>query len=91
MQMLIMPDGTLRCLYDEAIDLAALGRLQIRRGSHVEPDDRGHWWADMSPVSGPRLGPYPRRSQALTAERVWLETHWLVPPGSRKGGCPCVT
>ena len=90
MQMLIMPDGTLRCLYDEAIDLAALGALQIQRGSHVEPDDRGQWWADMSPVSGPRLGPYPRRSQALTAERVWLEANWLTPPGSRKGGCPCV-
>ena len=78
MQLLIAPDGTLHCLYDEAIDLTALGALQIQRGSHVEPDDAGQWWADMSPVSGPRLGPFSRRSQALDAERAWLETYWLT-------------
>lgn len=78
MQLLIAPDGTLRCLYEEAIDLAALGSLQIQRGSHVEPDDAGQWWADMSPVSGPKLGPFTRRSQALDAERAWLESNWLT-------------
>lgn len=86
MQMLIAPDGSLRCLYEEAIDLAALGSLQIQRGSHVEPDDAGQWWADMSPVSGPRLGPFSRRSQALDAERDWLETNWLLPLGFTKDG-----
>lgn len=78
MQMLIAPDGTLRCLYDEAVDLAALGQPQIQRGSHVEPDDAGQWWADMSTVSGPKLGPFTRRSQALDAERTWLERNWLI-------------
>ena len=78
MQLLIAPDGSLRCLYDETIDLAALGALRIQRGSHVEPDDAGQWWADMSPVSGPRLGPFSHRSLALDAERTWLETHWLT-------------
>ena len=91
MEILIMPDGTLRCLYGEAIDLAALGSLQIQRGSHVEPDAAGQWWADMSPVSGPDLGPFTRRSQALDAERDWLETYWLSPLDSWKGDFSCVT
>jgi hypothetical protein len=32
----------------------------------------------MSPVHGPVLGPFPSRSDALTAERQWLEAHWLT-------------
>ncbi len=77
MKIIIAGDGTLRCLYDEALDLDQLGSLTIRRGSHVEPDEQGRWWADLAPVQGPRLGPFSRRSQALDAEREWLETHWL--------------
>jgi hypothetical protein len=78
MQMIIHPDGTLNCIYDEALDLAAFGPLSITRASHVEPDDMGRWWADLSPlVTGPRLGPFDCRSQALDAERAWLEANWL--------------
>lgn len=81
MQLVITPDGTTRCLYGEDPDLHTLGQVTIARGSHVEPDDRGRWWVDMSPVSGPRLGPYARRSEALQAEVAWLEAHWLSPAG----------
>ena len=77
MQIVIENDGTIRCLYDEALDLAPLGNLQIQRGSHVEPDDHGRWLADMSPVNGPLLGPFSKRSDALTADVDWLTTHWL--------------
>lgn len=77
MQLLIKPDGGVRCLYDEMLDLQGLGQLQIERGSHVEPDADGQWTADLSPVAGPLLGPFPNRSAALDAERDWLETHWL--------------
>lgn len=77
MQILIQPSGIARCLYDEAIDLSSLGLLQIERGSHVEPDQQGQWHADLSPVAGPRLGPFDHRSQALAAERQWLEANWL--------------
>jgi hypothetical protein len=80
MLLLIDPAGQVRCLYDELVDLESLGRLTIRRASQVEPDSTGCWWADLSPVGGPRLGPYCWRSQALAAERTWLEQHWLVPP-----------
>ena len=65
-------DGGVRCIYDEALDLRALGKLQITRASHVEPDRDGNWWADMGPVGGPVLGPYGSRSEALEAEREWL-------------------
>ena len=67
MQLLIQPDGAVRCIYDEAINMSALGRVQIRRASHVEPDENGRWFADLSPVRGPRLGPFERRRGAVGA------------------------
>ena len=77
MQLIIDPAGTVRCVYDETIDLGTLGHVHIRRGSHVEPDAQGQWFADMSPVDGPTLGPFPTRSKALAAERRWLFVHGL--------------
>lgn len=78
MELLITTLGEIRCIYSEAVDLATLGHLQIRRASHVEPDDQGQWWADLSPVKGPRLGPFTHRSQALAAEIQWLHFHLLL-------------
>ena len=80
MQLVIKPTGDTTCVYSEAIDLAVLGNLSIRRGSHVEPTSDGKWTADMSPVNGPVLGPFAHRSEALGAEVQWLETQWL--PGA---------
>ena len=77
MTITIGTDGTARCLYSETIDLAELGQPQIIRASHVEPDETGRWMADLSPVSGPQLGPFPSRSQALAAEAAWLEANRL--------------
>ena len=48
-------DGTMRCVYDEAIPLSQLGPLSILRASHVEPNPDGTWTADLSPVGGPQL------------------------------------
>lgn len=76
MQLTVDPGGRIRCLYDEALDLAAFGPLAIRRGSHVEPTRDGRWTADLSPVNGPLLGPFPHRSAALAAERAWLLANW---------------
>jgi hypothetical protein len=73
MKLLVDPSGGVRCLYSEVIDLATLGELSIRRVSRVEPDRTGRWWADLKILGGPRLGPYPRRSQALRAEVAWVE------------------
>jgi hypothetical protein len=85
MQLMIDPHGQVRCLYDEAIDLTALGTLVIQRASHVEPDEHGHWLADLSPVGGPSLGPFGKRSEALAAEQVWLEEHWLARQSGQNG------
>lgn len=82
MQLVITPGGVVQAIYGEAIDLATLGNPVIRRASHVEPDEHGRWWADLSPVSGPNLGPFAHRSETLAAEQAWLETHWLG-----RGGC----
>ena len=81
MQLLVEPGGAVRCIYSEQVDLSALGRPTIRRGSHVEPTEDGRWTADLSPVNGPVLGPFDCRSQALAAEVRWLEEHWLTPAG----------
>ena len=78
MQLIIDRHGTVRCVYDETINLTAIGTLRITRGSHVEPTSDGRWLADLSPVQGPLLGPFITRSEALQAERRWLEVNWLA-------------
>jgi hypothetical protein len=75
--LFIAPGGRVRTLYNEAIDLTVLGRPRIVRASHVEPDERGRWQADLSPVGGPLLGPFATRSAALAAEAAWLTQHLL--------------
>jgi hypothetical protein len=76
MEVVVQRDGCVRCVYGGSIDLSAIGSLTIQRGSHVEPDTTGCWLADLAPV-GPLLGPFNHRSEALTAEREWLERNWL--------------
>ena len=72
MELVVAAGGDVRCIYDESLDLRALGKLQITRASHVEPDSDGNWWADMGPVGGPVLGPFRNRTEALAEERGWL-------------------
>lgn len=79
MELTINIRGQIRCIYDEALDLSALGPPVVTRASHVEPKMHGLWYADLAPVAGPRLGPFPRRSDALAAERAWLAANWLSP------------
>ena len=54
MELVVGIEGSVRCIYDEALDLRELGKLQITRASHDEPDAEGYWWADMGPVDGGR-------------------------------------
>ena len=85
MELYVGPDGRVRCLYDEAVDLAALGSPRIVRASVVEPDGSGRWTADLAPSGGPVLGPFGLRSEALAAEAAWLSRHALM--GSAPGVC----
>ena len=78
MTLLVGREGTIRCMYAEVLDLAAIGCLRITRASHVEPDGTGRWWVDITPAGGPVLGPFDRRSHALAAERRWLEENVMA-------------
>ncbi len=71
-ELVVRTGGDVTCIYDEELDLRKIGKLQITRASHVEPDAEGYWWADLGPVAGPLLGPFANRSAALAAEREWL-------------------
>jgi len=79
MNLVIESQGTVRCLYGEAIALHCLGDVKIHRASQVEPDTKGQWWANLGPLDGPILGPFARRSEAIQAETQWLELNWLCP------------
>ena len=81
-ELVVGVDGVARCIYDEALDLREIGKLQINRASHVEPDRDGFWWADMGPVDGPVLGPYQSRTEALEVERGWLTNYRQFRNGS---------
>jgi hypothetical protein len=78
MDLMVLPDGTIRAVYAEDIDFREFGKPLITRASHVEPDGQGRWIADLTPVGGPVLGPFDLRSEALEAEQVWLAKNWLV-------------
>ena len=79
MDLLVLPDGTVRAVYAEDIDLdeprlrrhqpepAMSNRMPRVAGSPI-----------CSPVNGPVLGPFNRRSEALAAELAWLEANWLA-------------
>jgi hypothetical protein len=76
MTVAITPQGDIVFIYTETIELAKLGLTEIARASYVEPCGRG-WTADMSPVAGPILGPFVKRSEALAAEEDWIERNIL--------------
>jgi hypothetical protein len=70
MELVISPSGEITTIYNEVLNLAALGAQRIERASHVEPDASGRWFAQL--VGGPVLGPFDRRSEAIAAELAWL-------------------
>ena len=80
MELVVDAGGGVRCIYDEALDLREIGKLQITRVSHVEPDRDGYWWADMGPVDGPVLGPFKNRTEAMGAERRCLSAPERLAP-----------
>lgn len=82
MKVNIRGDGTLVYIYsDAARGLMELSTspsdVQVTRASHVEPSggpEGVRWHADMGPSSGPVLGPYRTREEALRAEVEWLSS-----------------
>ena len=41
MELVVHAGGDVRCVNGEALDLREIGKLQITRASHVEPDRDG--------------------------------------------------
>ena len=72
MNLTILSNGNLRAVYADDFNFSSLGSASVRRASHVEPNEQGDWIADLSPVGGPRLGPFHRRADAIRAETDWL-------------------
>jgi len=78
---IIISGDQIRFIYsDDLLGLSHLGKTNIQRASHVEPAKEGGWQADMSPVSGPVLGPYEKRSDALHHEVEWLRAEGVPQP-----------
>ena len=75
MELVVDVGGDVRCIYDEALDLREIGKLQITRASQVEPERDGFWWADMGPVYGPVLWHYCSRSVALGVEKECVKSY----------------
>ena len=63
------PDGNGRCLYHEAIDLHALGRLECRRASRVEFNAGTQRWEVSLPGSDQPVFSSPSRRACLDWER----------------------
>lgn len=74
----IRPDGSIQFIWNDTFArLFHKGEGKIMRASNVEPTENGLWVADLSPVSGPALGPYTERGEALAAEVDWLEKNLI--------------
>ena len=77
-EVIVTRCGLTKSVFDDDLDLRHLGAIEIVRASHVEPTPSGSWLADLSPVDGPVLGPFNKRSKALAAEVAWLQQNWLT-------------
>lgn len=67
------PAGNAHCLYDEAIDLHTLGRLHVRRASHIEFNDQAQMWEVRLLGGDEVVFTDPSRGACLKWERNSLE------------------
>ena len=63
---------------DELASMKTHGDTKIRRVSYVEPED-DKFTADLSPVGGPKFGPFNTHKEAIDAELGWLKENIFVP------------
>lgn len=78
-EIVIMPDGTIHFLYyDNLKPLLKIGKSKVRRASNIDPTKDGqHWFVDLAPVGGPKLGPFDTRDIAIHEEVSWLNKNRL--------------
>jgi hypothetical protein len=68
----IDPAAQVHCFYTEAINLAQIGRLEVRRASTVEFNDNNQQWEVRDP-SGLRLYSHPSRAMCLAWEQQHIQ------------------
>ena len=67
------PSGTIDCLYTEAIDLHALGRLHVVRATVILFCEKSQQWKVRCAVTGKLLLTNPSRGACLAWERHNLQ------------------
>ena len=67
------PGGSIDCLYTEAIDLRALGRLHVVRATDIRFNDSTQQWDVHDADTGKRLHSDPSREACLVWERLNLQ------------------
>jgi hypothetical protein len=78
----------------DSLSEEALAWLRQNLDGEILPNS---WWADLTPVEGPVLGPYDTRDYALTMELTWLKKHGTPFPFNKDDWdnmqevdvCPC--
>lgn len=79
---IVVKDGEIRFIHNDGFAIFMdQGIAKTKRASHVEPDDDNLWWADLSPIKGPKLGPFKFRQEALDAEIFWINENHIPKPG----------
>ena len=73
--LLILPDGTVRGVYTEALDLSTLGQLQVQRAMAIEFDNRLQAWRVFDAM-GDCLYCSPSRETCLAWEQKHLA--WVL-------------
>jgi hypothetical protein len=67
------PGGSITCLYTEAIDLRALGRLQVFRATDIRFNESTQQWDVRCAATGKLLHSDPSREACLQWERQNLQ------------------
>jgi hypothetical protein len=67
----VLPDGTIRGLFTEALDLTTLGPLEVHRAMAIEFDNPAQVWRVFDPY-GQSVYDSPWRENCLTWERQYL-------------------
>jgi len=67
------PGGHIDCLYTEAIDLRALGRLQVVRATDIRFCDSKQQWDVHDADNGTVMFSHPSRTECLRWEKTNLQ------------------
>ena len=73
MKIVFKPDGTVECLYTDAIDLTLLGKLTVQRASTIEYNNDWQEWVTTILATGEKFT-HKSRAKALEFERWLLES-----------------